>query len=140
MTDPVLLATTVWTVVQPLLQTLVKAGTKEIEKSVQDVWDIVRAKFDSKSVAREVLEDLIRDPDNPIIHNAFQYQLQKFIQDDQLFSDELTKLSRSIQPTFMAKNTEGAIAQGSGSNAVGKGGILIQGNVTGNVNTGNSKE
>ena len=59
------------------------------------------------------------------------------IAEDESFASELSKLLEAVGDTYKASLTgDGAIAQGAGAKAVGKGGVMIGGDVSGNINTG----
>jgi hypothetical protein len=137
MIDVALLTSKIWDLIQPILGAVVAKGIEGFEKHVAEIWNMVKNKFNTKAAAKEVLEDILKDPDNPMVQKAFQYQLQKLLQEDEGFAKELSKLSDSVNWNFVANNRDGAIAQGNKSKAVGKGGVLIEGNVNGVINTGN---
>jgi hypothetical protein len=50
------------------------------------------------------------------------------------------KSQRSYQRYSATLNGDGAIAQGNGAKAVGQGGVLIEGNLTGNITIGNNNK
>jgi hypothetical protein len=142
MIDLALLATSAWTMIQPHLPVLATAVAGEISKKVPEVvsmvWEKIKQKFESKPAAKEALEDVIKAPDDPDTQAAFRQQLKKALADDDSFATELSKLLEAAGDTYKASLTgDGAIAQGSGAKAVGKGGVMIGGNVDGNVVLGN---
>ncbi len=135
MIDIALLTSTIWSMIQSSLGVLATKGVEKLERHVAEVWNLVKEKFDTKAAAQEVLEDLLKNPDNSLVQQAFQYQLQKLLQEDESFAEKLSRLSDSANQKLVANNRDGAIAQGNKSKAVGKGGILVEGNVDGVINT-----
>jgi hypothetical protein len=131
------LVTTAWTVLQPLLPVIAAKGAEEIGKrAVGEVWDLVKKKFDTKEAAREALADLLKNPKDEDTQGAFRLQLKKFLTEDPSFAGELSKLLESVgtTTTYTATLTgDGAIAQGRNAKAVGAGGIMIGGNVSGGI-------
>ena len=148
--DPIsipLLVTGTWAVLEPFIK---KAGGKLLEKAgeylpeaVGKVWDTVKAKMESKPETASLPVDLANKPDNAAVQGAFQYQLEKLLDNDEAFAeklDALVKEAKQVNVTTMSATLtgDGAIAQGENAKAVGAGGVMVGGNVTGNINTGNS--
>jgi hypothetical protein len=141
MIDIALVATNAWTVIQPYLPILATKTAEAVGGSVPPaigkVWKTVEKKFDTKAAAKEALEDLLKSPDDTDAQAAFRQQLKKLMAEDEIFATELSKLLEAAGDTYKASLTgDGAIAQGTGAKAVGKGGVMIGGDVTGNINTG----
>ena len=148
--DPIsipLLVTGTWTVLEPFVK---KAGGKLLEKAseylpeaVGKVWDAVKEKMESKPETASIPADLANKPDNTAVQGAFQYQLEKLLENDETFAqklDSLVKEAKEVTVTTMSATLtgDGAIAQGNGAVALGKGAVHIGGDVTGNIVTGNN--
>ena len=148
--DPIsipLLVTGTWTVLEPFIK---KAGGKLLEKAseylpdaVGKVWNAVKEKMESKPETASIPADLANKPDNTAVQGAFQYQLEKLLENDEAFKqqlDALVKEAKNVSVTNMSATLtgEGAIAQGENAKAVGAGGVMIGGNITGNINTGSN--
>jgi hypothetical protein len=77
------------------------------------------------------------------VQGAFQYQLEKLLENDEAFAqklDALVKEAKKVDLTSMSATLtgDGAIAQGENAKAAGAGGVMVGGNVSGNIVTGNS--
>jgi hypothetical protein len=141
MIDIALLTTSAWTVLQPYLPILATKAVEEIgtqvPKAVGQVWSTIRKKFDTRAAAKEALEDLQKSPEDPDTQASFRQQLKKAMAEDESFANELSKLLEAAGDEYKASLTgDGAIAQGPGAKAVGRGGVMIGGDVTGDINTG----
>lgn len=141
MIDFALLATSVWNVLQPYLPILAMKAAETIGGKVPDivgiVWETIEKKFDTKAAAKEAFEDLLNSPKDADTQAAFRQQLKKLMADDDSFATELSKLLEAASDTSKTFLTgDGAIAQGAGAKAVGKDGVMIGGDMTGNINTG----
>lgn len=143
MIDTAMLATNAWTMLQPYLPILATKAVEElgsqVPKAVGQVWTAIRKKFDTKATAKEALEDLRRSPKDADTQASFRQQLKKTMAEDESFATELSKLLEAAGNSYQASVTgDGAIAQGPGAKAVGKGGVMIGGDVnSSNIITGN---
>lgn len=148
--DPIsipLLVTGTWAVLEPFVK---KAGGKLLEKAgeilpeaVGKVWEMIKAKMESKPETASLPADLANKPESSAVHGAFQYQLEKLLENDEAFAQELDALvkeARKVDVTSMSATLtgSGAIAQGENAKAVGAGGVMVGGSVTGNINTGSN--
>lgn len=142
MIDTVLLASSAWTILQPYLPIL---ATKAVETvgggippAIGKVWESIEKKFDTKAAAKEALEDVLKAPKDADTQATFRQQLKKLMGEDESFAVELSKLLEAAGDTHKASlKGDGAIAQGAGAKAVGKGGVMIDGSVSGsNIITG----
>jgi len=136
------LVTTAWTTLQPFLPVIATKGVEEIGKrAVGEIWNLVKKKFDTKEAAHEALEDLLKKPDSEAFQTVFKVQLEKMLTNDPKFAEELSKLLPSAAgEAYNATLTgDGAIAQRTGAKAVGAGGIMIGGNVSGSINQAEKK-
>ena len=141
MIDIALLATGAWTAIQPYLPVLATKAAEEIQKKVPEavdkVWQAITTRFEARPAAQEALEDVLKAPEDADTQAAFRQQLKKTMTEDESFATELSKLLEAAGNSFNATLTgDGAIAQGAGARAVGKGGVMIGGDVSGNVVTG----
>jgi hypothetical protein len=142
MIDFTLLTTSAWTILQPYLPILATKAAEEIgtkvPEAVAKVWNAIQKKFHTKTAAKESLEDLLKSPEDADSQATFRQQLKKVIKEDESFAIEFSKLLAAAGGSYRASLTGGgSIAQGAGAKAVGKGGMMIGGNVTGNVVMGN---
>ncbi len=134
------LVTSAWTALQPLLPLIAAKGAEKIgETAGADLWNAIKKKFDTKATAREALEELLKAPQDTDVQGQFRAQLKKSMQEDASFAAELSNLLEKAGGDFKAQNIgDGAIAQGAGAKAVGKDGIMIDGDLTGNITIGNN--
>jgi len=142
MIDIALLANSAWTILQPYLPILATKAAEEIgtkiPEAVAKLWNAIQKKFDTKTDAQEALEDLLNSPNDSDTQATFRQQLKKIMAEDTSFAIDLDKLLEAAGDTYRAALTgDGSIAQGAGTKVVGKGGIMIGGDVTGNVVMGN---
>jgi len=141
MIDIAALATSAWTTLQPYVPVLATKAMDEIRKKVPEavgkVWEMIQKKFEAKPAAKEAMEDLIKSPEDADTQATFRQQLKKAMTEDESFATELSKLLEAAGDTYKASLTgDGAIAQGAGAKAVGKGGVMVDGDVSGNIVTG----
>ncbi len=136
-----LLVTSAWTVLQPLLPIIATKAAEEVGKTaVVDVWIAIKKKFDTKEAAKEALADLLKNPTDGDAQGAFRSQLRKLLEEDSSFASDLAKLLEKAGSDYKGQVIgDGALAMGTGAKAVGKGGVLIEGGVTGGtINTGSN--
>ena len=133
------LVTAAWTALQPLLPVIAAKGAEKLgEAAGSDLWTAVKKKFDTKTAAKEALEELLKAPQDVDVQGQFRVQLKKFLQEDASFAADLSRLLESAGSDFKGQVIGGgALAQGNGAKAVGAGGMLIEGDVTGNITIGN---
>lgn len=148
--DPLSIAPLIISVWELLAPYALKVAGKLVEKSgealpnvVGKLWDTVKEKMESKPESTSLPTDLATTPDDPVVQDAFQYQLKKLLENDEAFARQLEKLVNEAkkQGTFYAASLkgDGAIAQGTGATAVGKSGVQIDGNVSeSNIVRGNN--
>ncbi len=139
------LAASTWAALRPYLPILAtqaaEAAGKKVPETVVKAWEAIRKKFDAKESAREALADLREDPRNEAYRIVFQVQLEKALAQDAAFAEALSKLLEAAGGDFRAQNIgDGATAQGPGAKAVGKGGMLVEGDVNGNITIGNNNK
>lgn len=129
------LVTTAWNVLQPFLPIITTKAAEEVGKTaVAEVWTAVKKKFDTKETAKEALADLLKNPDDGDAQGAFRNQLKKLLEEDSSFASDLANLLEKVGSTYNAQvNGGGAIAQGTGAKAVGQGGLMIGGSVSGST-------
>jgi hypothetical protein len=97
-----------------------------------EVWTAIKKKFDMKESAKEALTDLLKDPQDPDAQGAFRKQLRKLLEEDNSFANDLASLLEKAGSDYKGGVIgDGALAQGDGAKAVGKGGILIEGGMSG---------
>jgi hypothetical protein len=144
MIDIALLATGAWAMIQPYLPILATKAVEEISKKVPEavgkVWDHIMKKFETKPVAKEAADDLLKAPEDPDTQASFRKELKKVMAEDEPFATELSKLLEAAGDSYQATVTgEGSIAQGTGARAVGARGVMIEGGMQGgNIATGDN--
>ena len=136
------LVTAAWTVLQPLLPIIAAKGAEKLGESAgAGVWQAIQTKFESKPATKEALEELVKDPKDSDTQGAFRSQLKKLLTADAAFAAQLSKLVESAGSDYKAQVIgDGAIAQGDNAKAVGAGGIMIGGNVSGGVHQAEKKD
>ena len=140
--DPVTLATTAVTFLSPYL---VKAGEKAFEtvgeKSVDSLWQTIKAKFTGKPAAEEAVKDLVALPADGDNQAAFRKELRKVLEAEPAFAVELERLLSNAQSEVgdtIVNTGSGAVAT-KGGVAAGEGGVAIKGDVHGNIIAGGAK-
>lgn len=135
------LVTSSWAVLQPFLPIIATKAAEEVGKTaVAEVWTAIKKKFDMKESAKEALADLLKDPQDADAQGAFRKQLKKLLEEDSSFANDLASLLEKVGSDYKGQVIgDGALAIGTGAKAVGKGGILIEGGMTGsNLVLGNN--
>lgn len=134
-----LLVSTVWPVIQPYISAGITKATEKIGESVPGkIWETIKSKFEAKAEAKKVLTDLQTNPKDEDVQGAFRYQLKQFLQEDDSFAADLGRLLESAGSDYKGQVIGGgALAQGNGAKAVGQNGLLIEGDVSGNITIGN---
>lgn len=130
--DVAQLTTSVWTALQPFLPLIASKGAEELgRRAVGELWETVRRKLSTKPASREALEDLLHSPQDADLQAQFRAQLKKALAEDPTFAASLAALLDVAGVEYSAYlEGDGAIAQGPGAKAVGKGGVMIEGNVS----------
>jgi hypothetical protein len=137
------LVTSAWTTLQPLLPVIAAKGAEEIGKrAVGEVWEAIKKKFDTKAAAKEALSDLLKAPEDADLQAAFRVQLKKLLEEDSAFAEEISRLLKPVaEGGYSAQlHGDGALAQGQDAKAVGVGGMMIGGNVSGGIHQGEKKD
>lgn len=135
------LVTSSWAALQPFLPIIATKAAEEVGKTaVAEVWTAIKKKFDMKESAKEALADLLKDPQDADAQGAFRKQLKKLLEEDSSFANDLASLLEKVGSDYKGQVIgDGALAIGTGAKAVGKGGILIEGGMTGsNLVLGNN--
>jgi len=129
------LVASAWGALQPFLPVIATKAAEEIGKTaISKVWTAIEKKFEAKPTAKEALQELRKDPQDADVQGAFRFQLKKILEEDSSFVGELAQLLESAGSDYKAQVIGGgAIAQGQNAKAVGAGGIMIGGNVSGNI-------
>jgi hypothetical protein len=134
------LAANTLTVLQPYLVTLAAAAAQKIGESVPaavgKVWALLEQRMGQKQAAKEALDDLKQDPQDPDLQAATRVQLNKIIQADPSFASELAGLLKEAQGSVQASGNA-TVVMGNNNRVVGAGGVMLGDNSDGNViNTG----
>ena len=153
--DPITLVPLALSFIMPYAKKLAgKLAEKSLEALpdvVGKIWDTVKGKMEERPDTSTLPADLVATPDKPSVQGAFEYQLTKLLENDAAFAQQLEKLVNQAQAqvtTTYSAHVEGggASAQGTGAKAVGAGGIMIEGgisgsnNIVGNGNTDHTDE
>ena len=138
--DPVTisaLATGAFTLLQPHLKTIaVKAAEKVgelVPETIGKLWERVMDKFAAKPAAKEAADDLLKNPDDADLQAQFRVQLKKALEEDETFAEQIQELVEQAGVQTNVQVRDGAAALGEHAKAVGKGGMLIEGSVGGDV-------
>lgn len=113
-----------------------KALGKTIGSIPDKIWESIKERFEAKPETKNLPDDLARSPEDPNVRDAFQYQLNKLLENDEIFARELEKLVidfRKYGGTTIKVEGDGAAAVGNGAVAVGKGSVYIGGNASSNI-------
>jgi len=135
------LVTTTWTALQPFLPIIAAKASEEVGKTaVAEIWTSIKKKFDTKETAKEALADLLKNPENGDAQGAFRIQLKKLLEEDSSFASDLASLLEKAGSDYNGQVIgDGALAMGTSAKSVGKGGLLIEGGMSGGtINTGES--
>jgi len=133
------------TVLQPYLFIIAtKAAEKlgsELPAAVGKLWTALKTRLDQKEAGREALSDLLKNPNDPDLQGAFRAQLKKAMEND-AFAQEIKRLTTEAAGSGPHIQVgDGAVAYGANSKAVGRGGVIIDGNSSGNtIITGDNKQ
>ncbi len=130
-----------WTLIAPyakkLADKLVEKAEESLPAAVGAVWDMVKEKMEARPETSTLPTELATTPDDQVVQGAFQYQLKKLLESDATFAQQLENLINQaikVDTSHTATlNGDGTIAQGFGATAVGKGGVHIGGNASGNM-------
>lgn len=112
--DPQTITVLTSTAVGILSSYLAKAGESAAKKIGEDIYDVLKGRFEKKPAAQEVLTDLEKSPEDTDIQGAMRIQLKKLLQEDEAFA---TQLQETL--TKAGKTEAGAtiIQQHAGDNA-----------------------
>ncbi len=105
------------------------------------LWGAIRTRFDAKEAAKEALADLLSKPDNPAFQTSFKLQMEKLLGQDADFARRIRELLPPEQPSISYQASvdgDGTVVQGSHNKVVGAGGIMVGGDVNGDIIIGNS--
>ena len=120
------MASSVTTVLVPLLPYLLKAGEKAAEETGKaaanqslewgkSLWSKLKSKVEAKPAALEAAQDVAHAPENPDLQAALRVQINKLLTEDQSLAQEV---SRWLEQGKAAGIT--VIASGERSVAIGR--------------------
>jgi hypothetical protein len=131
------LTATAWTLIQPHLRTIATKSAEKISELVPEtigkLWGKVVDRFNTKPASQEVTSDLLKNPDDSDLQASFRVQLKKAMEEDPGFAEQIKELVEKADAQTNVQVVDGAAAVGDRAKAVGKGGILVEGNVSGDV-------
>ena len=130
--DIAVLASSLTTVLVPLLPYLLKAGEKAAEETGKTVavqtldwgkslWSKLKPKVEAKPAALEAVQDAAQAPGDEDLQAALRVQLQKLLTEDQSFAEEVSRW------------LEQGKAAGINVSATGERSVAIGGNVKGST-------
>lgn len=157
--EPVIVSVVATGVVKLISAALAKIGQNLLDKSGDKVADAISTvvgeqagtlfkkvfvKANEKTAAAEALTDIIAEPKNEDAQAALRIQLQKLMQADPQFVQEVHNLLEAAKPAAQAAGvnitvTGSGAAATAGGLAAGQGGAAVSGNVEGGINIGASK-
>ena len=128
-----LLATGAVALLVPFLKGLLSSGQDAAEQLGEEVgrkgwgfartlWGKLRGKIDERPAAREAVEDVAANPDNERARAALEWQVQKLLEEDACFAEDVQKLLQNAETANVITVTVTA----SGERA-----IAVGGNVSG---------
>jgi len=130
--DIVALSTNTLHALQPYLPILAtKAAEKvgeEVPSAIKQLWQLLRTRLKQTPAATELLANIGEEPNDASMERAFQNQVAAILSQDDDFADLLSELVRRVahENTYHAElHGSGALAQGSGNQAVGAAGVII---------------
>jgi hypothetical protein len=130
--EPVLLATSVLTVLAPFLAKAGEKAAEEIGKglpgAVGKLWKRIGKKFQGNPVAETAVKDAVADPKDEDNLAALRKEIKKALAEDAEFS-------REIEDLLMQAENEAQTIRGDHNIAAN---IDIQGDVQGNIIVGNN--
>ena len=112
--DPQTISVIAATAVGFLSPYLAKASEAAAKKVGEDIYQALKARFDSKPAAQEALSDLERVPDDADHQAALRVQLKKVLTGDEAFA---THLQRLLQEAGETEAGATIIQQVAGDNA-----------------------
>ncbi len=120
---------------------------EKVPEAVGQLWQGIKAKFDTETVAQGALEKMLADPENAQVKTVVEYHLAEYLKNDPAFAEKIGALLEKAQAvaavnaSYTAVATGGsAVAQGAGAKAVAQGGTLIEGGVKGDFIAGGEKK
>ncbi len=137
-----IIVTSIWESLQPFLPVIATKAAEEIGKTtISELWKVIEKKFSTNESAKDILQDLINNPQDLDLQGAFRAHLKKLLEDDTLFlrdlSEQLESMSRNHTTQIFG---EGIIVQGNDSVVIGDNGTYISGNISGSsIITNNSQ-
>jgi hypothetical protein len=138
--DPAALATTVTSIVAPLLVRMGEATMEEVgaqlPEKIGKLWSAITNRFRSNPAASGVALDLVKNAEDADNQEAFTLQLKKLLKEDANFAHVLTGLVEEAKNSI-SNVGDGAIAT-SDSIAVGK--IHVGRDMSGNMVIGNNNQ
>jgi hypothetical protein len=139
--DPVTLAAAATSILLPYIAKAGKILIEDVAKQLPDaagkLWDKISEKFQAKPAAQDAAQDLVGKADDKDNQEAFALQLRKLLKDDSSFAEELESLVQKAQKESISIHGSGAVATNGGL-AANDHSASVQGNITGNIITGNS--
>jgi hypothetical protein len=134
------LAANTLTMLQPYLITLAAAAAQKMGEAVPaavgKVWALLEHRMNQKPAAKEALDDLKQNPQDPDLQTVTKVQLTKMIREDPDFARELANLLEEARGTIRASGSA-TVVVGDNNRVVGARGVMIGDHSDGNVvNTG----
>ena len=130
------------TALQPYLPVIATKAAEKlgegVPKAIGKLWATIRERMDVKEAAKEALEDLLADPQNERIQTVFEVQLEKMLAKDKSFLAKVEGLLADARQEGIIRARDvkvgsGAAAIGNNARAVGKGGMIVEGDTGGDL-------
>jgi hypothetical protein len=125
------------------MEKTVEIAFEKLPEAVGKLWQALKAKFDTKAGAKEILQDLLKEPGNADVQAAFRVQLKKLLEEDEQFAGQVQRLLAE-SPAGVSYRAEasgaGVIVQGEKNTVAGAGGVIVKGDVKGDISTGSIKK
>lgn len=96
-----------------------KFGISAWEKAIA-IWSILFPKIEQKTSTNEIVNDIVKAPDDDDLQAAFRYQLKKLLEDDNALAKKLEQL---MQEDSKGKSDDDNITQqifGNENKTIGK--------------------
>jgi hypothetical protein len=107
------LANSIWDIIWAYLPSI---ATNDIEGLIGQtggvLWKAIKKKMGTDATASEILTNLLKHPDDKDLQATFQTQLQKLLEKDSVFADNVTKILKDAGGTyFPSTDGDSAVVQ-----------------------------
>ena len=122
----------------PILATkAAEAVGEKLPGAVGKLWLAIKQKFDQDESAKSALDQLLTDPQNEKLKAVVEWQLEQILAQDSDFATQLKGLVKNAQTSIrVAQTGSGTVVVGDGNKIVGERGVIVNGDVKGDIITG----